>query len=194
MSEQTSTEFFTDLKEWSERKLAILEQYLDPFVKILGSQVYYVDAFAGAGIYEDGAKGSAIRAAEHAQKYQLAGKRYSLHCINIEANPANYQSLQKNTASFDDLVTNLSGRFADNVDTVLHITDRSPVLCFLDPCGVKGIDAWHVIQRIIHRQAPTDIWIRFDHATLLRLAGFYESGAATADKFLGILAHHQIVC
>lgn len=192
MSEQNTTEFFGELKEWSERKLNILEGYLDPFVKILGSrankQVYFIDAFAGAGIYEkDGAKGSAIRAAELAEKYQLEGKRYRLHCINIENDPDNYQNLEKNTARFGQLVLNLSGTFADNVSRILRETARSPALCFLDPFGVKGIN-WHVIQKLIQRPAPTDFWVRFDHSTLFRLAGFYDSDAASADKNLATLA------
>jgi three-Cys-motif partner protein len=191
MSEQSGIEFFGELKEWSERKLKILEGYLDPFVKILGSQayeqVYFVDAFAGAGIYEDGAKGSAVRAAELAEKYQLEGKRYRLRCINIENASDNYQNLEKNTVRFGDLVLNLQGTFADNVSRILRETARSPVLCFLDPFGVKGID-WHIIKELIHRSVPTDFWIRFDHSTLFRLAGFYDSEAASADKNLATLA------
>ena len=48
MSIRSSQEFFGELREWSERKLKILEGYLDPFVKVLGSSstiehVFYVD-------------------------------------------------------------------------------------------------------------------------------------------------------
>jgi hypothetical protein len=95
-------EFFGELKEWSERKLNILNQYLDSFVKILGSgpkisQVYYVDAFAGAGIYQDGSLGSAMRAAQLASSYRSAGKSYQLKCINIEVDPENFANLQTGT-------------------------------------------------------------------------------------------------
>ena len=83
MPAQDSEAFFGELREWSERKLNILEKYLDPFVKILGSRprsryVYYVDAFAGSGVYLDGSKGSAIRAAELAYRYQQENKTYHL--------------------------------------------------------------------------------------------------------------------
>jgi three-Cys-motif partner protein len=192
VSEQGSTEFFVELKEWSERKLNILEGYLKAFVPVLGShsrtkQVYFVDAFAGAGIYEDGAKGSAIRSVETARNYEREGKPYSLRCINVENRPDNYQNLVKNTAPFGDLVLNLPGTFADNITRILDETANHSVLCFLDPFGVKGID-WQVIQKLIQRPAPTDLWICFDHITLFRLAGFYDSEAASADKNLATLA------
>ena len=44
--------FFQEQKDWSRRKLAIIQSYLASFTKILGSStsqkcVYYVDGFAG---------------------------------------------------------------------------------------------------------------------------------------------------
>ena len=178
MPVQDPQEFFDELKEWSERKLNILEGYLDPFVKVLGSlrrveQVYYVDAFAGKGVYQDGAKGSAIRAAELAQHYQNKGKHYRLRCINGEANQENFVNLQANTRMFGDLVSNLQGPFEDNVDTVLQITSGEPALFFLDPFGVKALD-WQVVKKIIHRGFGTDLWIRFDYSAVTRLHGRYH--------------------
>ncbi len=79
MSIQSDDEFFGELKEWSERKLKILTNYLAPFSKILKGATYYVDAFAGAGLYQDGQKGSALRAAEIARGYQTAGEAYRLN-------------------------------------------------------------------------------------------------------------------
>ncbi len=88
MSIHSNQEFFGELREWSERKLKILEGYLDSFVKVTGSRretsfVYYVDAFAGAGLYRDGEKGSALRAVELAQRYQKERKRYRLKCMTF---------------------------------------------------------------------------------------------------------------
>ena len=64
-------EHFKELKDWSERKHDLIVSYLKGFVKILGGSgkgiVYYVDGFAGPGIYDDRAKGSPIRAAEYAR-------------------------------------------------------------------------------------------------------------------------------
>ena len=43
--------FFQELKDWSKRKLSIVQQYLAGFTKVLGSStsqpcVYFVDGFA----------------------------------------------------------------------------------------------------------------------------------------------------
>lgn len=184
-------EFFGDLKEWSERKLNILSQYLDPFVKILGSgpkisHVYYVDAFAGKGIYQDGSLGSAMRAAQLASSYRSAGKSYQLKCINIEADPENFSNLQTSTQVYGDLVQNFAGTFAENVDQVLSVITGSPALFFLDPFGVKGMD-WDLLRRVIHRGNATDFWIRFDHGTVRRLDGWYDTNNPGAEKGFAIL-------
>jgi len=49
---QDSDNFFQEQKDWSKRKLSIIQLYLAGFTKILGSSniqswVYYVDGFAG---------------------------------------------------------------------------------------------------------------------------------------------------
>lgn len=65
-------DFFNDLKEKSEHKLMIVQKHLDGFTKILGNIgqgcVYYVDGFAGRGIYQGGEKGLPVLAAEIAQR------------------------------------------------------------------------------------------------------------------------------
>lgn len=191
MSIRSSQEFFGELREWSERKLKILEGYLDPFVKVLGSSstiehVFYVDAFAGAGLYRDGEMGSALRAAELAIRYQAEGKQYRLKCINVEADKDNFENLQSNTVEYDDLVLNLFGTFSENIDRILRETAGSPALFFLDPFGVKGIN-WDLLQRVIHRGDITDLWVRFDQTAVLRLAGRYGNTGLGAEKSFSIL-------
>lgn len=184
MSIQSSKEFFGELKEWSERKLTILEKYLDPFVKILGSNrvikhVYYVDAFAGAGLYRNGEKGSSLRAAELAQNYKETAKPYQLKCINVEADRDNFENLQANTLDYKDSTLNFYGTFAENTDQILNEILDSPALFFLDPFGVKGMQ-WDLVHRILNRRHATDLWIRFDHVGVQRLNGRYgqeDSGA-----------------
>ena len=191
MPSQDPREYFGELKEWSERKLNILERYLDSFTKILGSlggggQVYYVDAFAGKGIYDDDAKGSALRAAELARKYQLEDRQYRLKCINVEAEYENYENLEANSSGFGDLVSNFHGTFVENLDQILQETANSSALFFLDPFGVKGID-WEAVQKIIRRGFGTDLWIRFDYSGVRRLYGRYGDITPGAEKSFQIL-------
>lgn len=187
MPAQDSQEYFeSELKEWSDRKLTLLQKYLDSFVKITGSthsgSVYYVDGFAGAGVYRDGAKGSPLRAAELAHEFEQAQKQYHLHCINVEANPDVFENLQANTRHYTNVV-NLPGEFSNVVDGVLEQVGGNPALFFLDPFGIKGID-WETIQKIASRRFPTDLWIRFDYQAVFRLARFYGKERSQTEKNL----------
>lgn len=185
----THKKFFDDeMKDWSERKLKLLGDYLDPAVRILGSisQVCYVDGFAGKGIYQDGSKGSPVRAAELAQRCVEQKKSYTLKCINIEEDPENFTALQSATASFGEVVVNLPGTFVSNIERILQEIKAKPAVCFLDPFGTEGIDRM-AIQRLIRRPYPTDFWIRFDTKSVLRHAGFLDSDSRVADKRVEII-------
>src|SRR6266545_2254080 len=103
MPQPMQEDFFDELKEWSERKLQLLERYIEAASKIMGS-VYYVDGFAGEGIYEDGSKGSPVRAAELALRYQQDAKPYILKCINVEEDEKRFTNLQATTARFGNLI------------------------------------------------------------------------------------------
>ena len=183
---QDGDNFFEERKDWSNRKLAIVGGYLAGFSKILGSRttnrcVYFIDGFAGAGQYKDGSKGSPLLSAELALRYQNEQKPYHLNCINIEQDADNFRNLTAVTTPFTGLVQNYFGSFSSNLNAILRQIRQCPALFFLDPFGVKGTD-WLDVTRIIHRQAPTDIWIRFDHKTVRRLSGFFDSGSRGADS------------
>lgn len=187
----TNPDFFDDLKDWSERKLQLLENYVAAASKIMGiiGQVYYIDGFAGEGIYDDGSKGSPVRIAELAQQYKREAKPYSLTCINIEENKKRFTNLQSATAQFGNLVLNLQGTFTSNISRILREIGNQPTICFLDPFGLKGID-WVGVEKIINRStyASTDLWIRFDAQTALRLRGFFDSQVPNAEQYLETLA------
>jgi len=174
-------EFFTDLKEWSERKLELLQRYLDSAVKIMQvmskGPVYYVDCFAGRGSYgsSTGAQvpGSPLRAAMLARKYDEEGKSYALHCINVEEDLSNFYALAQATQPFQKYVQNLPGTFVQNVDYIITSLGNAPTICFIDPFGVDGMD-WTAVQKLLRRRSPTDIWIRFDVDAIRRRAGWYK--------------------
>ncbi|RPI86338.1 MAG: three-Cys-motif partner protein TcmP [Chloroflexi bacterium] len=183
---QDKDNFFREQKNWSKRKLAIIRGYLASFSKILGSTtkqscVYFIDGFAGAGRYQDGSPGSPYLAAELAQQYCNEQRPYHLNCINIEENEENYRNLVLVTAPFNGLIDNYFGSFSSNLQLILNKIGKCPALFFIDPFGVKGTE-WKCMHKIIHRQAPTDIWIRFDHKTIRRLSGFFDSGTRGAES------------
>jgi three-Cys-motif partner protein len=183
---QNCNNFFEEQKDWSKRKLAIIKLYLCGFSKILGSSttqscVYYVDGFAGKGIYDDNSKGSPVLAAEISQDYRNQQKKYRLNCINVEADNENFHNLEKSTTQFQGIVQNLNGSFSSQTPTILNIIGKCPTFFFIDPFGVSGAD-WSDMEKILRRAAPTDLWLRFDHKTVRRLSGFFESGTRGADS------------
>jgi three-Cys-motif partner protein len=175
--------FFDEMKEWSHRKLQIVSKYLDGFVRILGGQgtIYYVDGFAGRGIYEKHSKGSPILAAEIAKKLEDEGKPYTLICINVEKDEDNFRDLQQSTAIYGSRVINFQGTFENNLDKILGIIGNQPAIFFLDDFGVIGI-GWNAVRKVISRKAPTDLWVRFDHTIVRRLDGFFNSESVSAEK------------
>ena len=191
MPSESSADFFNELKEWSERKLRLLEKYVEPAARILGSShglVYYVDGFAGRGVYDDKAqtKGSPVRIAQLAEKFERENRSYQLNCINVEPNPENFQNLVSSTEAFGDKVQNLFGSFGENTEAIQQRIGTHPAVCFLDPFGVKGIDLT-AIEKIVSRKAPTDLWIRFDPGTIRRLDGFFDDGQSQRKKQFSIL-------
>jgi three-Cys-motif partner protein len=179
---------FRELREWSERKHELIVNYLKGFVRILGGStrgiVYYVDGFAGPGIYDDGSKGSPVRAADYAQT--LVGKHYQLYCINVEANRQRFDNLKKNTVPYGPLVTNHHGTFASHVDEILEQVGDRPTILFIDPFGLKGIE-WEHLCPILGRPHTTEILLRISHKDIGRLAGFADSetrGAARKRRVL----------
>jgi three-Cys-motif partner protein len=175
MPQPTHSDFFREMHDWSDRKLRLLTDYVDVAAKILGSinKIYYIDGFAGRGMYGDGAQGSPLRIAELALRFQDEGKPYSFQCINVEENDENFDNLAKQTTKYGSIVRNFHGRFANHLDTILHIIGSQPAIFFLDPFGLKGIE-WSAIKKIITRPAPSDLWIRFDHTDVRRLDGNFE--------------------
>lgn len=176
-------EFFSDLKEWSSRKLSIIRKYVDGFATILGSwhkEIYYVDGFAGRGIYDKGEKGSPVLVAEASQGFQQRNKPFTLMCLNIEKDHDNFTNLSTATKSFGKLVENLEGTFEENIDAILSKIAGKPAVFFIDDFGIKGTD-WDTVEKVIARKDTTDLWIRFDYKTVLRLSGFYESDAKEAQ-------------
>jgi three-Cys-motif partner protein len=182
-------EFFSDLKEWSARKLNIIKKYVDGFSKILGRSskvIYYVDGFAGRGIYDNGEKGSPVLAAEASLAFQQGNMPFALKCINVEKDDDNFTNLSSETKRFGNLVSNFKGSFEENVDNILSQIKGSPAVFFIDDFGIKGTD-WGTVEKIVARRNSTDIWIRFDYKTVRRLAGFYSSDAKEAQGKLNTL-------
>lgn len=177
-------DFFSDPKPRSLYKLNIYGKYLTPLVKKLGSQVgdgapyshvWIIDGFAGAGSYapDDGGKriaGSPMIAARTAREFEIARQYPVLKCINVESDEACFNELREVLAPWSSVAENMRGKFEANVDAILAKVGADPVLFFLDPFGVSGIQM-ELIERLLKREGKTEFLIHFSDKTFLRMAG-----------------------
>lgn len=172
---------------WSRWKHAILINYLSTMAAILQSAgtIYYVDGFAGPGKYlEDGTKGSPLLAAEHARELSKTNENYSLRCINVESDGTVFPNLQNATSGFESLIENIHSNFGDSVEFILGKISEKPTLFFLDPIGLKGLE-WNKLLPIYRRKAITELLVRFDAKTALRLTGSDHNLHKTFNAIVG---------
>lgn len=191
------SDFFDELYEWSARKHSLMYKYVDGAARYLssvtrGKTLYYLDGFAGKGRYGNPANGvpykpgSPLIMAELAKTVRDKGYECSIKCINVEAIADNFSTLSEVTAPFGNLVTNYHGEVIDHIDAILESVQGQPMVAFLDPFGIKGL-SMTLIERILARTEPTDIWIRFDVGEVLRRWGWYKHKAKGWEAHFGLL-------
>ncbi len=174
---------------WSRWKHILLLEYLKimPAVLRVWEVIYYVDGFAGPGRYtDDEIDGSPLLAAQHARMLASTAE-YSLQCINVESDAKVFQNLQTSLAGFGDHTVNFSGEFGQYVPEILRIVGDKPTLFFLDPIGVKGLE-WSALLPVFRRESTTELLVRFDAQTAMRLTG---SGAGLHKTFNSILGEEN---
>lgn len=139
-------------------KHAILDTYIPAWaMKLLmwgaaGHRLAIVDAFAGEGRDEGGSEGSPLIAIRRARECiaeahaRNPGKPApEIHVFAIESNPGRFRALERNLtagrAETSDLIHVLRGTLSDHLGTVRSVIGNGPTLYFLDPFGIKGLDA-----------------------------------------------------
>lgn len=148
-------------------------------------EIYFVDGFAGPGKYvEDGIEGSPLLAAQHAQRLASEEAGYSLKCINVESDSEVFLNLQSSTTCFKNHIKNFHGEFGELVPKILSLVSDKPTLFFLDPIGVKGLE-WYSLLPLFQRASTTELLIRFDAQTALRLTGSDTNLHSTFNSILG---------
>ncbi len=178
---------FKQLRDWSERKHAVLKEYLPAFCRALSKQagansIWYVDGYAGTGVYRDPdnpdapeAAGSPVLAARITQELP-----YPIQCLNVEGDRENFESLQRETLCFTH-VANIHADFNDVVNQVLTTVAGAPAFFFLDPFGTKDLPMEGLVDRIAIRTKPTDILLRYATDTVRRLTAAYEKDFKRRD-------------
>ena len=123
-------------------KHRLLESYLRAWAKIIGrwfKKAYYVDAFAGTGVYRTGEEGSPVIAARILMEEQKTSAQFGILCI--EKDRRNRAILEKSLSEFEGRleVKLFPGEFAMEVDKVLSKVGNLPAFCFIDPAGFAGM-------------------------------------------------------
>ena len=189
--------FFKRLKRWSERKHRLLEKYLPPFSAKVGSwarEVYCIDAFAGAAVYDDGKEGSPLLMANLSDICASWKNPVTLRLINVESKKKHFESLSVAIKPWVDkgVVNNKFGKFGELVPEILQEIGHRPALFFLDPYGPTTI-YFSYLEPIVKRSvSATELIINFNVRGLRRLADCLhaQEGETTDSRAISkIIAH-----
>jgi three-Cys-motif partner protein len=172
-------EFFDSLKPWSERKHRLLRKYIQPFsAKVARTtssrEIFVIDGFAGAAVYDDGSEGSPILIAKFGDICLAWSEPVNLKLVNIEADKNNegiFESLQQATQHWVDLgrVQNIRGEFGESVQRILTTIGDRPALFFLDPFGPTYLRFEDLKPILSRRSAVTELIINFNLGGLRRI-------------------------
>jgi three-Cys-motif partner protein len=196
MSRKAKDRHFEHFRPHRVFKHLILRHYIEAWTRKLllrpgaGDEVLLVDAFAGAGMDEQGQHGSpiilaAIARGVEAQLKKIAPSRdCRIRVVAIEKDAANHALLKENLALFGDRATAHRGTLADYLPELLSRSRGVPMMAFLDPCGVDGLDASLVRQ--ILAVDRNEVLARFSDEGALR-----HFGAISAEQALGRIAPLQ---
>lgn len=182
-------DFFQHRREWSRWKHGVLKRYLGKFTAILGSRhptVYYIDGFAGAGLYTDPPEpGSPVIAARLAAEAPANHRPYTLRCINVE--PETFDDLVAATTGIaPGLVENRKGTFREHLPEILSTIGSSPALFFLDPYGHTGME-WDVVSQLAQRSQAgrtTEVLLNFFISKIDRDGGWIDSVHKAGPAFV----------
>lgn len=137
-----NNDFFKEKKAWSVVKDELLGCYLKPYLqKILYTRhsIVYVDCFAGKGAFEDGNPGSPLIALDTMQDClsQTKMTTWSIQPYFIDLNYAD--DLRRNLSKYPS-ANIISGKYEDEIKTLLKTKRGSNVFLYIDPYGIKALD------------------------------------------------------
>lgn len=134
-------DFFVEKKAWSVVKDELLGCYFKPYVsKILHTYkpLVYVDCFAGKGKFDDGNQGSPLIALDVISQCQANTTAIgtSIEATFIDLNYA--ADLQENLKDYP-WVKIVSGKYEDNIRSILKNKSGCNVFLYIDPYGIKAL-------------------------------------------------------
>ena len=140
MGHKADDSFFDKKRPWSERKDAILQYYLKPYlakVAKLRRPILIVDGFAGRGKFRDGQDGSPLIICQKALEAHRAGTEISVRCV--EPDEHRHQTLQENLRPFP-FAQAVRSDFADDLPKIEALCRKSTVFLYIDPWVVHHLE------------------------------------------------------
>ncbi|MBR5923076.1 MAG: three-Cys-motif partner protein TcmP, partial [Clostridia bacterium] len=138
---KNNNDFFVKKKDWSTVKDELLGCYFKPYVsKILHTYrpLVYVDCFAGKGKFEDGNDGSPLIAlkiiSECLESTTVQNPEIETSFVDL-----NYaDDLRKNLSAYPE-ANIVSGKYEDNIKSILRNKNNCNVFLYIDPYGIKAL-------------------------------------------------------
>ncbi|GAA5135530.1 three-Cys-motif partner protein TcmP [Pseudonocardia adelaidensis] len=165
-----------------------------------GNRVVFVDGYAGAGRYDDGAPGSPLLFMQAAQSMR---DLRAVKAVFVEADEVNYQHLSEllgETAPPDANYLPLHGELGRHLPAILRDARGAALFVFLDPFGT-ALDRHQLCNSLLTqaRREPTEVLLHFSVSTVARIGGLVRKAhranqrltaserktVATVDRFLG---------
>ena len=189
---------YWEIKPHTERKLEILEKYLNAWCHIMFSLYiknttwskwqtpYYIDCFSGRGMYhkngkQNNIKGSPIIAIE---KF-IEKKKYYLDNHSVQINPR-IRLIEYNPDFASDLenfvepykkeidIKVINDDFNNAIGGLITETNWSPAFFFVDAGGVKALKA-ESVEKIISKNGARDILLNYVVDGQIRIGGLAKS-------------------
>lgn len=173
-----NSKFFDKKQEWSKIKDDLLLSYLPAyFQKIVFTRrpVFYVDCFAGMGVFKDGQPGSPVIALDIRRnvlsKTQTTEARIDMCFID-----KNYENeLRQNTSDYPDFnshgnKTIIGGKYEREILELLKSHTGCNVFLYIDPYGIKALDYNLFTQSLAFRPASFEMLINMNSFGFIRAA------------------------
>jgi three-Cys-motif partner protein len=150
-----------------------------------------VDAFAGAGRDAAGNDGSPLIAVKRAGEVMVEVRERAartrnaeIHVFAIENNRTRFRQLEQTLEPYrnaaPDLIHVLPGELSDHDDRIREVVGDAPSFYFLDPFGIKGLDA--ATYPAAFGGPRNEIFALFADIGAIRLHGLVTAGRADATS------------
>lgn len=193
---------FSEFQPHTLLKHRILDSYLVAWaMKLLmsgraGDRLTIVDAFAGRGQDDAGNSGSPVIAARKAAEAVAAVKKRKpetdprIRVIAIEKTASSFKHLEQTLEPFSRQtagdVTPLHGELVNHINDIVAETSDQPTFYFLDPWGIKGLDASTYAKALAGPK--NEIFALFSDLGAVRLHGLVTAERADpSNKIAAIL-------